>query len=409
MAVDIMVRRLLDERDQKLALIESVTGIAEDEGRDLLESDNQTIEGAQARVRSLNADIDRLTQNLELAESAKNRIRTLDPNIVAKDFSYRTAGEFLWDVIHRNDEPDSVLRLNKFMSRAAEHMGFDKANTVPVAGGYNGLVVIPSVGPVLDPSPAGRPLFSALGATTVSSVTFTRPRLVDPNFDTGVGIVAQEKSEMPSKAWDILAETVTCARVGGYINVSEVLVEMLAGSLDMVITHMNRRVAAYSEKAVVTELAKSTATVAVATDDVNAAIGAAATLVVQNTGQLPTWLAMGPAGWGALLGKSDLAGRPLYPAIGPTNANATAKATEYFTSISGLNVAVTPAITDKTMYMGNSFGLEIYERPMPLMQAFEPSVYGRQVAVATYLGFYSAITEEGATPKREGTVKITWA
>ncbi len=59
--------------------------------------------------------------------------------------------------------------------------------------------------------------------------------------------------------------------------------------------------------------------------------------------------------------------------------------------------------------MGNSFGLEIYERPMPLMQAFEPSVYGRQVAVATYLGFYSAITEEGATPKREGTVKITWA
>lgn len=409
MAVDIMVRRLLDERDQKLALIESVTGIAEDEGRDLLESDNQTIEGAQARVRSLNADIDRLTQNLELAESAKNRIRTLDPTIVAKDFTYRTAGEFLWDVIHRNDEPDCNLRLGKFMSRAAEHMGFDKANTVPVAGGYNGLVVVPSVGPVLDPSPAGRPLFSALGAQTVSSVTFTRPRLVDPNFDTGVGIVTQEKSEMPSKAWDILAETVTCSRVGGYINVSEVLVEMLAGSLDMVITHMNRRVAAYSEKAVVTELAKSTATVPVTGDDVNAAVGAAAAMVVENTGQLPTWLAMGPQGWGALLGKSDLAGRPLYPAIGPTNANATAKATEYFTSVSGLNVAVTPAITDKTMYMGNAFGLEIYERPMPLMQAFEPSVYGRQVAVATYLGFYSAITTEGATPAREGTVKITWA
>jgi HK97 family phage major capsid protein len=409
MAVDSMVRRLLDERDTKMALIDQIAGIAEDEGRDLLESDNQTIESAQARVRSLNDDIDRLTQNLELAESAKNRIRTLDPTIVAKDFTYRTAGEFLWDVIHRSDEPDCGLRLNKFMSRAAEHMGFDKANTVPVAGGYNGLVVIPSVGPVLDPSPAGRPLFSALGAQTVTSVTFTRPRLVDPNFETGVGIVTQEKSEMPSKAWDILAETVTCSRVGGYINVSEVLVEMLAGSLDMVITHMNRRVAAYSEKAVVTELAKSTATVAVATDDVNAAIGEAAALVVTNTGQLPTWLAMGPAGWGALLGKSDLAGRPLYPAIGPVNTNATGKATEYFTSMSGLNVAVTPAITDKTLYMGNSFGLEIYERPMPLMQAFEPSVYGRQVAVATYLGFYSAITEEGATPKREGTVKITWA
>lgn len=409
MAVDIMVRRLLDERDQKMALIESIAGIAEEEGRDLLESDNQTIEGAQARVRSLNGDIDRLTQNLELADSAKSRIRTLDPTIIAKDFTYRTAGEFLYDVIHRN-ESDPGMRLNKFMSRAAEHMGFDKANTVPVAGGYNGLVVLPSVGPVLDPSPAGRPLFAALGAQTIPTVTFTRPRLVDPNFGTGVGAWDQEKSEGPSKAWDILAETITCDRFGGYINVSEVLVEMLAGSLDMIITHMNRRVAAYSERAVVAELAKTTATVAVATDDVNAAIGEAAATVVENTGQLPSWLAMGPQGWGALLGKSDLAGRPLFPNIGPSNALGTGKATEYLTSLSGLNVAVTPGITDKTMYMGNSFGLEVYERPLPLMQAFEPSVYGRQVAVATYLGFYSPITTENATtPLREGTVKITWA
>jgi hypothetical protein len=414
MAVDVMVRRLLDERDQKLSLIDQIAGVADDAGRDLFETENQTIADAQERVRSLNAQVDRLTQDLELADSAKNRIRTLDPNIIAKDFTYRTAGEFLFDVIHRTEDGDSNLRLNKFMSRAAEHMGFDKANTVPVAGGYNGLVVLPSIGPVLDPSPAGRPLFSALGAQTIPTIQFTRPRLVDPNFDTGVGDWGQEKSEGPSKAWDILAETITCTRVGGYINVSEVLTEMLSGSLDMVITHMNRRVSAYSERAVVTELALTTATIAVSADDVNAAIGAAAALVVENTGQFPSWLAMGPQGWGALLGTSDLAGRPLFPSIGPVNTNATGRATETFTSLSGLNVAVTPAITDKTMYMGNSFGLEVYERPMPLMQAFEPSVYGRQVAVATFLGFYSPITTEAGpsnTPpaKREGTVKITWA
>jgi len=233
-------------------------------------------------------------------------------------------------------------------------------------------------------------------------------------MDTGVGIVAQEKSEMPSKAWDILPETVTCSRVGGYINVSEVLVELIAGSLDMVVSHMNRRVELYSESAVVTELAKSTATVAVATDDVTAAIGAAATLVVENTGRPPSWLAMGPKAWGQLIGLTDAAGRPLFPGLGPVNALGTGNASTFFGSILGLTAAVTPAITDKTMYVGNSFGLEIYERPLPLMQAFEPSVYGRQVAVATFLGFYAPITTEAGpsdTPpaKREGTVKITWA
>lgn len=414
MAVDSMVRRLLDERDGKLALIEQMAGVADEAGRDLFETEEQTIKEAQERIRSLNSQVDRLTQDLELADSAKNRIRSLDPTIIAKDFTYRSAGELLWDVIHKHENPDSGMRLGKFMTRAAEHLGFDKANTVPVAGGFNGLVVIPSVGPVLDPSPTGRPLFSVLGARTIPTLTFNRPRLVDPNFETGVAVVADEKAEMASKTWDIVAEPVTCTRVGGYINVSEVLVEMLAGSLDMVVSHMNARVEYYSEKAAVAELAKTTATVAVVGDDVNAAIGAAAALVVNNTHKMPQWLAMGPTGWGALLGTTDLAGRPLYPAIGPVNANATGSAANYFSTLSGLNVAVTPAITDKTMYMGNTFGLEVYERPMPLMQAFEPSVYGRQVAVATFLGFYSPITTEagpGDVPPavRAGTVKITWA
>jgi hypothetical protein len=415
MAIDSMVKRLLDERDQKLALIDNIASVADENGRDLLESESQTISDAQTRVRSLNDQIDRLSQDLELADTAKNRIRSLDPSIIANDFHYRTAGDCVWDMLHRHDDPDANLRMNRFMKRAAEHMGLDKANTVAVAGGFNGLVIVPNVGPVLDPSPQGRPLFNALGARPAPALTFTRPRLVDPNVSTGVGIVTKEKEEMPSKAWDILNEPVTCSRVGGYINVSEVLVELLAGSLDMVVSQMNRRVEQYSENAVVTELAKTGATIAVATDDIVGAVGAAATLVVQNTGMPPTWIALGPAGWGAMIGLSDLAGRPLFPPVNPSNALGTGLATTGgFGGIMGLNAVVTPSITDKTFYIGNSFGLEVYERPLPLMQAFEPSLYGRQVAVATYLGFYAPITAEAGpsnTPpaERNGVVKVTWA
>lgn len=414
MAVDSMVRRLLDERDQKMALIDQYVSVADEAGRDLLDNESQTIADAQERVRSLNSQVDRLTQDLELNETSRNRIRTLDPEIIGKDFSYRSAGEMVWDIIHKSQDADATLRLNKFMKRAAEHMGLNKAATVAVAGGFNGLVVVPTLGPVLDPSPQGRPLFTALGARPAPALNFNRPRLVDPNVATGVGVVAQEKAEMPSKAWDILNEPVTCSRVGGYINVSEVLVEMLAGSLDMIVTQMNHRVEQYSENAVVTELAKTTAIVAVATDDVVKALGSAATNVIKATGRPPTWVAMGPAGWGALIGKSDLAGRPLFPAIGPVNALGTGDAGTYIGSLMGLAAAVTPAISDKTLYVGNSFGLEVYERPLPLMQAFEPALYGRQVAVATYVGFYAPITVEAGpadTPpaKREGVTKITWA
>ena len=412
MATDAMVQRLLNERDQKLSLIDQIAGVADEAGRDLFETESNTIRDAQERVRSLNTQVDQLTQNLELAESAQARVRSLDPRILAKDFTYRSAGEFLYDMLHQGDNQDAGMRLRKYQQRAAEHLGYDKANTVAVAGGFSGLTVAPVLGPVLDPSPQGRPLFSAIGATRLESLTFIRPRIVDPNMSTGVGVVALEKSEMPSKAWDIVGETVTTQRIGGYINVSEVLVEMMAGSLDSVVQHMNRRVEQYSEKAVVTEIDKTTAVVPLAgsaSADITAAIGDAAALVVQNTGRMPQWIAMGPTAWGNLIGVSDLAGRPLLPPVGPVNAYGTGGADTYFGTFGGLNAVVTPAITTPDMYVGNQFGLEIYERPMPLMQAFEPSLYGRQVGVATFLGFYHPITTENVTtPVRASIVKIDW-
>jgi hypothetical protein len=415
MATDSMVQRLLSERDTKLQLIDSIAGVADEAGRDLFENESDTIRDAQERVRSLNGQIDQLTQNLELADSAKNRVRSLDPNVIAKDFTYRSAGDLVFDLIHRSSDGDAQLRLNKYMNRAAEHMGFDKANTVPVAGGFNGLVTIPNVGPVLDPSPQGRPLFNALGVRPAPALTFTRPRLVDPNVATGVGVVAKEKQEMPSRAWDILNEQVVLQRIGGYINVSEILVEMLAGSLDMVVTQMNHRVEQYSENYVVTILAASSRTVAVADDNLMAALGEASTIVIRNTGRPPTWLAMGPDAWGRMMGLTDLANRPLFPPVNPSNALGTGNLSDFRTTIGGINAVVSPAIVGDDMYLGNSFGLEIYERPLPLMQAFEPSVYGRQVAVATFLGSYLPITTEAVTggspapEKREGIVKITWA
>ena len=416
MAVDTLVKRFMDERDQKVALIETLAATAEDEGRDLYTTDLETITNARSRIAELDAQIDKVGGDLEMADAVKSRIRQLDPSIVTKDFQYRSAGDYMWDLLHRHEDADADARFTKFHRRAAQHLGLDKANTIPVAGGFNGLVVAGTSGAILDPRPEGSPLFSALGATPVTTSTFMRPRIVDPNFETGVGPQTQEKAELVSKTWDIVAEQLTLRPHGGYINVSEWLLETISSSLDMVVSHMNRRLEYLREMAVVTEIDKTTATVAIASADssgVTAAFGEASALLFRNTGQLPQWLAMGPEGYGALIGMSDLAGRPLFTAVAPSNAMGTGSPTEFITSIAGMRAIVTQGITDTDLYMGNRYGLEVYEKRMPVYSAVEPAVLGRQIAVATGLAFYRPITTEAVTggspapEERNGVVKLT--
>lgn len=416
MAVDSLIKKFIDERDQKVALIETLASTAEDEGRDLHPSDLETITNARSRISELDTQIDKVGGDLEMADSVRNRVRQLDPAIVGRDFTYRSAGEYMWDLLHRADDHDANARFTKFHKRAAEHLGLDKANTIAVAGGFNGLVVAGTQGAILDPTPEGSPLFSALGATPVTTSTFMRPRIIDPNFATGVGPQSKEKAELVSKTWDIVAEQLTLKPHGGYINVSEWLLETLSSSLDMVVSHMNRRLENLRETAVVTEIDKTTATVAIASADgagVTAAFGEASALLFRNTGQLPQWLAMGPEGYGALIGMSDLAGRPLFTAVAPSNALGTGSPTQFITSIAGMRAIVTQGITDTDLYMGNRYGLEVYEKRMPVYSAVEPAVLGRQIAVATGLAFYRPITAEavtGGTPapeERNGVVKLT--
>lgn len=418
MATDSFIRQLLDEREKKVSIIESLTQVASDEGRDLHDADLETITNYRSRIGKLDEQIEKVSGDLELADNVKNRVRALDPAVIAKDFTYRHAGEYLWDALHRVNDTDASMRWEKF-HRAAQHMGYDKANTIPTAGGFNGIVVSPVVGAILNPRPEGRPLFSALGVNPVTSGTFMRPRVVDPNFDTGVGPQGQEKAELASKAWDIISDPVTGTVVGGYINISELLLEMLAGSLDMIVAQMNRRLEAYCERAAVAEMDKTTSTIALAADatsaDVTKAFGDASTKVFRATGMLPTYAAMGAGAWGRLIGMSDLAGRPMIPPVGPVNAwSAQGDQTQFITGMGGMRYVVSYAVDDDAIYVSNSYGLEVYEKQLPILTATEPSVFGRQLSVQSMLAFYRPITAEagaGGTPPAEsnGVVKIDWA
>ena len=395
---------------------ETIYRTARDENRDPVESEQATLDRLSVKVDDLNVQLKRATASYDVDAAVREKLDMIRG--AAAPVAYRDAGSLMWDMLHAQTDPDAADRYRRgivvpaTINRAAEHLGFDKANTVPVAGGFNGLVVAPNVGPVLDPYPGDMPLFTALNPQTITTATFGRPRIVDPNFDSSMSDNPQEKAESVSKAWDIEVESVKMGLVRGYINVSELLLEMLAESLGMVVGHMNKRLAGMLEKKAISNVTDTTATpitlgAAATAAEVQAAIFQASGQVFTATKRLPTWVAMGVEGWVRLGSLTNLAGDSILQ-VGAGDATSTGS------KVFGLDPILTEGIADADLFIGNALSIEAYERRFPVMQALEPALFGRQIGVAGGYAFYDPITTEagaGNVPpaERAGVAHIDWA
>lgn len=412
---DVMIDRLLHERNAVEGKIKTVETIAVDEKRDLRPDDIESIRTYSERLKTIDSQLDVVTNRVQLDDSIAERIAAVSVDRPVGGHSYRSASELLWDALRPGDA-DARARYAPVLKRAAEHMGTTAANTVATAGGFGGLWVAGPQGPVIDLHPKGRPWLSAIGVRQApSSFSFTRPRIVDPNFATAALPQAKEKQELSSKKFDIAADTLQLVTVGNYLNLSLQAEQFVTGSLDIVINQLLARVAYAEEAALATEVAKTNAEVTLAVDAdgaaVRGAIFEAAALVYENTGALPEWIAMGPQGWARLGSLVDLANRPLFPYVNPVNADGSMTPSSFSIAGLGLNGIVTPGITDGTYYVGNELGVEAYEYRYPVLQAVEPSLLGRQIAVAASMVVYRPTTLEspdgGTTPAEgNGVVKI---
>jgi hypothetical protein len=405
--MDAISSKLINERQGLIQRAEGIKqGAYEDNQRDLVDSERQALGNIQQRIRGIDEQLTLTTTDYQLNAETAARIAQFSgqQQLPQEGYQYRTAGEVLWDCLHQGADRAARERFQSVMqaqTRAAEHMGTDAGVTVAVAGGMPGLVIRPIQGPVIDLAWRGMPLFQALNPVPATNpLGWSRPRIIDPYLDTAAGpqANAKEKAELPSKHFDVKADNVDLTTLGNYLNVSIQLESFIAGSLDIIVGQLNKRLSRGLEHAAVAELAKATKTITLAADaDASAVLSAiyeAAAAVFTATNALPTWLAMGPLGWARMGGVSDLAGRPLFPSIAPTNAPGTSTATSFDGTVAGLRTVITPGITDTTMYMGNGEGIEAAVYRFPMLQAVEPSVLGRQVAVAASYGFYRPPTTE---------------
>lgn len=400
--LDPLFRQLTDERGTKEQLIRNYADAAAAEGRDLSESEQETMRAARSRITAIDAQLELVADDLSLADSVRDKLRMVSFATTSYgEAKYRSAGALLWDMLHQSDE-NARTRYGRAMKRAAEHMGTEATTTVPVAGDLGGLVTDPVRGPIIDPYPAGMPFGTALGLTeSTDAMHWKRPKIVDPSFLTGVGqqgsggTLGFEKAELPSHKFDVTSDLVSLTTIGGYLNVSQQLLSFVAGALDTIVGHMSKRLAYGVDLLLISEMQESTSYV-----DLTATATAAQTLqafydasaaVFTSTGQLAEWVVMGPLGFARLGGLVDLAGRPLFPTLGPTNAPGTSNAASFQGSVAGLRVIVTPAITDATFWVGNSLAIEGAIYRFPVLEAVEPSVLGRQIAVAASAAGYRPI------------------
>jgi len=404
---DAITQKLLDERDDIVGRANGVKKTALEQSRDLTEGERTTLANFQTRVAELDTQLQFTTMSYELSEQTRDNLARMNAAPVqirdGNPWEKATAGQVLWDYLHQHQDRDAANRIQAFaraQTRAAEHMGTTAAVTVPVAGGFGGLIVAPVVGPVIDLSGPDMPLTTAIGTQDApNGFQFSRPRIVDPNLNDAAGPQAggKEKAELPSKKFDLASDLVNMSTVGNYLNLSLQAETFVPGALDIVVRQLNRRTSRGIEKATVTAITDASKVIALADDataaEVQAALFAGAAAVFTATGRMPTWIAVGPLGWARLGALTDLAGRPIFPSLNPVNAVGTADIGGDL-QIAGIRTIVTSGITDQDIFMGNGLGLELYSYRYPLLSATEPSLLGRQLAVAASLGSYKPPTTE---------------
>lgn len=407
---DTSTERLLSRREslmQRIAAVkETAAAAANGEGRDLNDDELTLIREAQDDIQAIDRQLDVLTRDVSMSDEARDRIaRVSGTPALAKPASYRSAGQVIWDALHLHDEA-AKARYRHALTRAAEHMGTLAADTTPTAGDLAGLVIDPVVGPVVNPPTNAMPFATALGMRPMPAGSFERPYISDPDADTAVGVQALEKAELASKAFTVDSDTVKAQTVGGYLNISQQLLRWTPNSLQIIVDQMLWRLGRWVEAAALTELGNSTG--AVELDDaadgptIMAALYEASAAVFDATDSLATWVLMGPDGWARLGTAVDLSGRPLLPSLGPSNAAGTSVATSFnMTGPAGLNVVVTPAITDASFWVGNGQVMEGYWYRYPILEAVEPSVLGRQIAVAADVVFARP------TPHANGAIHVS--
>lgn len=394
-ANDAMIRRLQKELEERSAAASGIIETAQNAERDLNTAEKETLTSLRSRIGELKDQLDELESFSNVAGQVAERMKQFDQAMtVARktggtSVEYRSAGAWALDSYRASlGDRQAHERLEVFYREAAHQTTPDNLGVVPD----------PVVGNVINFIDAARPLVSFLGAQSMPSATWHRPRVTQGTsvaVQGDYGDSTDEKTELVSQKMLITRLTANAVTYGGYVNVSRQNIDFSSPQvLDIIINDLAARYAIQTEAALAAELAATT-TGAVgyggspsAASVATAIWTAAGTVYAATRGQGRLALAVSPGRLGTFGG--------LFAPINPQSAISPGFTAGTFGqgvmgTISGIPVIMSAGLPTNTAFLFSTAAIEAFEQRVGTLQVTEPSVLGVQVA---YAGYFTALTIE---------------
>ena len=255
----------------------------------------------------------------------------------------------------------------------------------------DGVLPTPVVAPIYNNFRGLRPVIDAVGARAMpqGGKVFIRPKVTT---HTSIGTVTQGNT-ITAGTFVVDDVQVTKAIYGGYIELSEASIDWSSPEVLGALVDDMARIYANQTDDVAADALAAGATNTLNFDDADYGDAAkwaewiywaAATILTNSNGNLPTHIFVDPNMWQRLGRLSDSSKRPLFPQVGPMNAFGTMEPGMYDATAFGLRVVVDRNFPVNTMIVGNADGFECWEQQKGVVSIENPSLLARTIAFRGY-------------------------
>jgi HK97 family phage prohead protease len=254
-----------------------------------------------------------------------------------------------------------------------------------------GLLPTPILQPTYNNFVGRRPVVDAVGvkAMPAGGKVFIRPEVTT---HTSIGASIAEQSPTAG-TMVVFNNQVTKQIFGGYVNISEADIDWTDPAILQVVLDDMGKIYANATDNYAADTLVSGASVTRAFANASFADasywagwmgGAASTILSSSNGNLPGHMFVSPDIWEGLLALSDTTKRPLFPQVGPMNAQGDLGVNQYGGNAFGLSVVVDRNFASGTLVVGDATGYELFEQQKGTMSIESPSTLSRTIALRGY-------------------------
>jgi phage head maturation protease len=290
---------------------------------------------------------------------------------------------------------------------ASEYLAAAIRGDYSITAAENGTADVPGILPeplireVFDSLSNRRPFVSAVGTYAAPNAEVWNRRKITQHVD--VDSQAAEFDDLASQALDISKIPVTNQLVGGFLDLSEQVIDHSDPSmLNLVLNDMLKIYAKRTETLACAALVAGVTEEEEITsfldgDEVLDALYDASATIDGVIDELPTAIMLSPDMWANLGKMKNANGDRLFVQVGPSNAAGVMTPASFQVAGLGLSAIVSNKFAAGTFIVGNPVGIELFEQNKGTVRVDQPANASVRLAVRGY--FASLVIEPGAFVK----------